>query len=363
MFLNSPASEVRTDLSFNIPEEEEKEYENRQKEEEEAKELYLYKLRQKAKEIAGVPSLGTAIGGTAAWGLGHGLVKAINNDILNDVINYGLVPGNYNPENAQKVLDLIRDKEKVKLVDDAELALYHIGSHHPVIEEAYKKLPLEEKINILINGGFLSPFASEGEYIYAGPAGISSAGVLAHELGHIMNARDRKSNFSKDLANISYSIGATVPQIAAAGLATAGLLGVSDNALLAGGLLGSGLSIPTLIEEFRASKRGADYLKEHNINADENSTPYSGLPTYAASALLPMLPYLGRKVYKGLKALSEEEEEETPDDYSIEDDIYMEEKDEEKAYNYTEKSYENTGSTEKNRKQKENKDYYKEAEI
>lgn len=268
-----------------LQEEEEKKKKQRQKEE-------------AARAILGVPSFGTALGGAGLNFVGLNKArKNLNNyaiSLLNDELS-----GNFDQKAADAAEQLVA-KNGVQFLDSAALAPYSINSDHPIMLDAFDRLPEREKINILIRGGNLSPFAiSNEDIIWRGLANKLSAGTMAHEYGHVLNARDRKGKWTEKIQPFLYRMGFAAPTAATAALSAAGLLGASDKTLLYGGLLGTATGLPQLYEELKASYKGAKFLKENGI-VDKTSSTYSGIPTYLIPALLPLMPFLARKTMRAL---------------------------------------------------------------
>lgn len=254
--------------------------------------------KEKARETLNLPSPGVAIAGAGLGFLGS---RAIQNasDAYVDKELISELNREFDVDKA-KAMEKLLQKDNVKFLDSLALVPSSINTAHPEMLEAFERLPKSEQINILLRGGHFSPFAySDQNVIWRGANDMTSAGILAHEYGHILNARDRKGSWTEKLHRPLYNMGFIAPGAATAALATAGLFGASDKTLLYGGLLGSATSLPQIIEELRASHRGAKFLKEHGMS-EEAGRAWAGVPSYAINALLPLMPYLTRKAAKGI---------------------------------------------------------------
>lgn len=257
------------------------------------------KREEKAREVLGLPAPHTALLGSGLGVAGAALAKKLSNNYAQTLVDQELNQ-KFNLKNADAVEALL-SKDNVKFLDSLALVPGAINSEHPIMLNAFKLLPKAEQKDILLRGGFLSPFAIPKEdTIWRGASDKVSAGVLAHEYGHILNQRDRKNTLFEHVSPALYGAGSVAPYAIASALGAAGLFGASDKTLLYGGLLGTATGLPRLIEEIKASYKGNQFLKEKGISADENLTPWSGLPTYLAPTLLPLLPFLARKAAKKL---------------------------------------------------------------
>lgn len=251
-----------------------------------------------ARELLGVPSAGIALSGAGLGLLGSAALQGSVDNYTTQLFQDEL-EGNFNKENATLIENILKN-DNIKFLDSAELVPSSINTAHPAMLEAFDKLPKEEQMNILLRGGHWSPFAlSDNDIIWRGVTDKTSAGVLAHEYGHILNARERKGTWTENLHDDLYRMGHYAPGAAAAALAAAGLFGASDKSLLYGGLLGSATSLPQIWEEIKASHKGSKFLKDNNLQS-EASDAWSGVPSYAINAILPLLPYLARKTSKAI---------------------------------------------------------------
>lgn len=268
-------------------------------EEEEAKKKKKQRQKEEAaRAILGVPSFGTALGGAGLSLVGINKSRKKLNDYAISLLQDELI-GNFD-QNAADAAEQLVAKNGVQFLDSAALAPYSINSDHPIMLEAFDRLPEQEKMNILIRGGNLSPFAiSNEDIIWRGLADKISAGTMAHEYGHVLNARARKGTWTEKIQPLLYRMGSAAPTAATAALSAAGLLGASDKTLLYGGLLGTATGLPRLYEELKASYKGAKFLKENGIE-DKTSSTYSGIPTYLIPALLPLMPFLARKTMRAI---------------------------------------------------------------
>lgn len=266
--------------------------------EEEEKKKKQQQKEEAARAILGVPSFGTALGGAGLNFIGVNKARKSLNDYAFSFLEDEL-SGNFDQKAADAAEQLVA-KNGIQFLDSAALAPMSMNSDHPIMLDAFNRLPENEKINILIRGGNLSPFAiSKEDIIWRGLANKVSAGTMAHEFGHVLNARARKGTWTEKIQPFLYRMGYTAPTAATAALSAAGLLGASDKTLLYGGLLGTATGLPQLYEELKASYKGAKFLKENGIEAATSST-YSGIPTYLIPTLMPLLPFLTRKAVRAI---------------------------------------------------------------
>ena len=266
--------------------------------EEEEKKKKQQQKEEAARAILGVPSFGTALGGAGLNFIGVNKARKSLNDYAFSFLEDEL-SGNFDQDAANAAEQLVA-KNGIQFLDSAALAPMSMNSDHPIMLDAFNRLPENEKINILIRGGNLSPFAiSKEDIIWRGLANKVSAGTMAHEFGHVLNARARKGTWTEKIQPFLYRMGYTAPTAATAALSAAGLLGASDKTLLYGGLLGTATGLPQLYEELKASYKGAKFLKENGIEDDTSST-YSGIPTYLIPPLMPLLTFLTRKAVRAI---------------------------------------------------------------
>lgn len=265
--------------------------------------------KEKARQTLGLPSTGVALAGAGLGFLGgHAVQNASDARVVKMLADE--IDGKFNIDNA-KAMEKLLLADNIKFLDSMALVPSSINTAHPEMLKAFERLPKSEQIKILLRGGHFSPFAySDHDTIWRGANDLTSAGVLAHEYGHVLNARDRKGSWTEKLHRPLYNMGFIAPKATAAALATAGLFGASDKTLLYGGLLGSATSLPQIIEELRASHRGAKFLKEHGMS-EETGASWGGVPSYAINALLPLLPYITRKAAKGIFGKKKKKKETT----------------------------------------------------
>lgn len=269
-----------------------------QEEEEEEKKKKRQQEEEAARDILGIPSLGTALGGAGLNFIGTNKIRKKLDDYSFSFLADEL-SGNFD-QNAANAAEQLVAKDGIRFLDSEALAPMSMNSDHPIMLDAFNRLPENEKINILVRGGNLSPFAvSDEDIIWRGLANKVSAGTMAHEYGHVLNARARKGTWTEKIQPFLYRTGFIAPTAAAAALSAAGLLGASDKTLLYGGLLGTATGLPQLYEELKASYKGAKFLKENGIE-DNTSSTYAGVPTYLIPTLLPLLPFLTRKAMRAI---------------------------------------------------------------
>lgn len=126
----------------------------------------------------------------------------------------------------------------------------------------------------------------------------ASPGVLAHELGHAVNHHvmgDGWTNLYDHSMNASRRFGKW-----GGVLASAASPYLSDTQLGAVGLAGATISTPMLAEETAASIRGYKMLRGVGSGRLRAITAFAGVPTYAALASVPVLPYLTRKMDRAI---------------------------------------------------------------
>lgn len=279
---------------------------DRKRKEEEEREARL----AAAREEMGLPGFGfTSVGGAAAGLAAAAGYKKLFRELYDSPVNAALAsPDAIDRQATNALLDKIHNEDIARILENEDLLPAATGVDNPILEEAYKKLPEIDKARLLNRAGFFSPFSTgrildDGKPgIWKGLTGDIQAGVLAHEYGHALNTAERGDTWRAVHSKL-YGLGQAIPTAATAGLTAAGLLGASDNTLLAGGILGSLASAPTLIEEIRASARGKKILDEAGIVPKDGVSTFAGVPSYLGLAVLPLLPYLGRKAYRGIKGL------------------------------------------------------------
>lgn len=121
-----------------------------------------------------------------------------------------------------------------------------------------------------------------------------SAGVLAHELGHALNARTIKK-LGGGKAAVAHLL--TVGPLAMAAALPSGIAHTFNADTDTLGMLGAGgaaLTLPRLAEETIASARGAKLMKRLKLKGKWKA--FAGLPTYLALPALPMIPWVSRKL-------------------------------------------------------------------
>lgn len=131
-----------------------------------------------------------------------------------------------------------------------------------------------------------------------------AAGILAHEWGHGLVNRKLQGTIGSGLTKLwdrLYSLGASTAPIAALAAAGASVDGASDETVRNVGLIGSSLQVPRLVDELAASIQGAKKL--HQLKLPGKLGAFAGLPSYLATASLPLLPWGLRKVEPGLNAI------------------------------------------------------------
>lgn len=131
-----------------------------------------------------------------------------------------------------------------------------------------------------------------------------AAGILAHEWGHGLVNKKLQGTIGNGLTKLwdrLYSLGASTAPIAALAAAGTSIGGASDETVRNVGLVGSSLQLPRLVDELAASIQGAKKL--HQLKLPGKLGAFAGLPTYLATASLPLLPWGLRKIEPGLNAI------------------------------------------------------------
>lgn len=159
---------------------------------------------------------------------------------------------------------------------------------------------------------FYFPFDYEidGEKIKAGDIGYAyeekKPGTLAHELGHKL-VDDSASSLYKNLTlgsriatqgdNPFTNLNVLLP------LLSYGLSWGTGNPywLLGGSGLGAATAVPTIVDEYRASAKGAEILKNLNAPKEDVDSAYSGVKSYIENGLtVPALGLLGSGAWAAL---------------------------------------------------------------
>lgn len=150
---------------------------------------------------------------------------------------------------------------------------------------------------------FPSDYEIDGKKIKAGDIGYAYAeedpGTLAHELGHKL-IDDESSSLYKILTNGSRiatqgdnpatNLNVLLP------LLSYGLSWGTGNPywLLGGSGLGALTAVPTIVDEYRASAKGAEVLKSLKASEKDINSAYSGVRSYVEGGLtVPALGLLG----------------------------------------------------------------------
>lgn len=122
-----------------------------------------------------------------------------------------------------------------------------------------------------------------------------SATVLAHEFGHSQGGIPGKL-LKHPALRVPANIGQQGTNILANTLV--GALGqhVSTDNIRNLGLASMAFSVPTLVEELRASARGAKALRSLGASRMKALGAFKGVPTYVASSGMAMLPWAVRKL-------------------------------------------------------------------
>lgn len=170
---------------------------------------------------------------------------------------------------------------------------------HPKHQKAYNALAKAIKdsgIKIIRESGHPASYANKTIYM---PGKNLPVGILAHEWGHALNEAaitkhlGRKANA---LWNKLYGIGQTTSGPGLLGAMPAfisSLADAEDDTVRNLGLAGTALQAPMVVEELMASTRGA--LKLGKLKLPGKLRAFAGVPTYLASAAMPMLPWGLRK--------------------------------------------------------------------
>lgn len=177
------------------------------------------------------------------------------------------------------------------------------------------------KINVLNvdkafrNIGFKAPFDMNPFYASYNPKSHTvntpskNYGILAHELGHAEQYKNPL--YRKTIAPLS-AVGRVAQKLGV----LAPIFTDNEEEARRNSLIASAMQVPTLIEEFDASRRGSKILKESMskpalTKASSSGKlarmltslrPFAGMPTYALGAAAPYLIYKylkGRGLYEG----------------------------------------------------------------
>lgn len=174
-----------------------------------------------------------------------------------------------------------------------------------VMREVEMRNATVHMLNPMWNNAYYFPFDYDidGKKIKAGDLGYAykekNPGTLAHELGHKL-VDDNASSLYRNLtlgSRIATQGDSPVTNLnILLPLIGFGLtLGTNNPYWLMGGAgLGALTALPTLIDEYRASSKGAEVLRNLNASQKDIDDAYSGVKSYVGNDLtLPTLGLLG----------------------------------------------------------------------
>jgi hypothetical protein len=169
----------------------------------------------------------------------------------------------------------------------------------PKHQDAYDTLAKAIKdsgIKIFSESGYPASYVNKSIYM---PGKNLPVGVLAHEWGHALNEEAIIKHLGKkanSLWNKLYGLGQSTAGPGLLGTMPAFISSLSDaneDTVRNLGLAGTALQLPMVAEELMASTRGA--LKLGKLKLPGKLRAFAGVPTYLASAAIPMLPWGLRK--------------------------------------------------------------------
>lgn len=153
---------------------------------------------------------------------------------------------------------------------------------------------------------YVDDYNEDGFKIKAGDLGYAfkekEPGILAHELGHKIVWEESSDLYKKLLTGSRRTTKRFNPLTNLNLLLPALGLGASlatDNPywLLGGSGLGALVALPSILDEYRASSKGAEILKKHNAKKEDIDKAYGGMGSYIRSDLsIPALGLLGSGV-------------------------------------------------------------------
>jgi hypothetical protein len=126
-------------------------------------------------------------------------------------------------------------------------------------------------------------------------------GMLAHEMGHATGLGPRIPTGLHRLSRIALALGPILGGVSA-------LVRQDEDKALRDTLISSGVTLPALAEELRASHRGSRLLGKAQVKGLGRLTPYAGLPTYMALASAPAATYLAKKLLGGYRSSTPQED-------------------------------------------------------
>lgn len=178
---------------------------------------------------------------------------------------------------------------------------------NPKHQDAYNtlaKVIKDSGIKIFSESGYPASYVNRSIYM---PGKNLPLGVLAHEWGHALNEEAIIKHLGKkanSFWNKLYGLGQTTSGPGLLGTMPAlisSLSDANDETVRNLGLAGAALQAPMVAEEVLASTRGA--LKLGKLKLPGKLRAFAGVPTYLASAAIPMLPWGLRKAEPKLNYL------------------------------------------------------------
>ena len=167
--------------------------------------------------------------------------------------------------------------------------------HHGAYDKLSKAIE-NSGIKILSESGYPASYLNKTIYM---PGKNLPVGVLAHEWGHALSEdaiTKRLGRKANSLWNKLYGLGQSTGGPGLLGTMPAlisSLADADDDTVRNLGLAGTALQAPMVAEELMASTRGA--LKLGKLKLPGKLRAFAGVPTYLASAAIPMLPWGLRK--------------------------------------------------------------------
>lgn len=157
--------------------------------------------------------------------------------------------------------------------------------------------PFFTNVESMGHGGTKSIYMPLKEFNDIGRMGhYLKPGVLAHEMGHgsgnLLTAQQSARN--NLLANAGSSLGFTAGLLASP-FASTKTLGVI-------GGIGTGLSVPRLAEELRASWRGYNMLRDQGADFKTSIGAFAGVPTYMAAGAAPLIPVATKAIVNSVSS-------------------------------------------------------------
>lgn len=155
----------------------------------------------------------------------------------------------------------------------------------------------------LIGGVPNSYFDPSKNKVYIHQQHLNVPGMMAHELGHVRSMRGPKwdgkisqtGRLAQNIGNLSRRAH-PVTSLLSTGIGSFAGNYLDDKDLALLGAVGSGVSVPMLSSEIKASTHGYNMLRKLGAGRFKALSAFIGVPTYLMSTAMPLTPWLARKI-------------------------------------------------------------------